>query len=82
MCICEAKTVEVQCKLFILCCMFVHCFSQILTSNTHMNTLLHRWWAHEHGRKEIVSLLKSAGVSEKLRDKDGITPLELNEDEF
>lgn len=49
---------------------------------SRINNLLHRWWAHEHGRKEIISLLKSVGVSEKLRDKDGITPLELNEDEF
>ena len=40
------------------------------------------FWAHEHGRKEIVSLLKSIGVSEKLRDKDGITPLELKDDEL
>jgi ankyrin repeat protein len=53
----------------------------LLRSNTH-NPLLYRWWAHEHGRKEIISLLKSVGVSEKLRDKDGITPLELNDDEL
>ena len=61
----------------LLYCLY-HCFVQIFTTHT----LLDRWWAHEHGRKEIVSLLKSVGVSEKLRDKDGITPLELNEDEF
>jgi len=40
------------------------------------------WWAHEHGRKQIVKFLKSHGVSEKLRDKDGITPLDLADDEF
>ena len=40
------------------------------------------WWAHEHGRKEIVALLKSHGVSEKIRDKDGLTPLDMKEDEF
>lgn len=40
------------------------------------------WWAHEHGRKQIVKLLKSHGVSEKLRDKDGMTPLDLVDDEF
>ncbi|KAL7480004.1 hypothetical protein ACHAW6_005716 [Cyclotella cf. meneghiniana] len=40
------------------------------------------WWAHEHGRKRMVSLLKSLGVSEKLRDKDGITPLDISEDEL
>ena len=49
---------------------------------TPLLTLPDRWWAHEHGRKEIISLLKKAGVSEKRRDKDGITPLELNEDEL
>ncbi|KAL3803690.1 hypothetical protein HJC23_003744 [Cyclotella cryptica] len=40
------------------------------------------WWAHEHGRKRMVSLLKSFGVSEKLRDKDGIIPLDISEDEL
>ena len=40
------------------------------------------WWAHEHGRKGIIKLLKSKGVSEKLRDKDGMTPLDLADDEF
>ena len=40
------------------------------------------WWAHEHGRKEVVSLLKGHGVSEKFRDKDGMTPLDLADDEF
>lgn len=40
------------------------------------------WWAHEHGRPYIVQLLKSHGVSEKLRDRDGITPLDLRDDEF
>jgi len=40
------------------------------------------WWAHEHGRKEIVKLLKSHGVSDKLRDTDGITPSEMADDEF
>lgn len=40
------------------------------------------WWAHEHGRKDIVKLLKSHGVSERLRDRDGMTPLDLLDDEF
>lgn len=43
------------------------------------------WWAHEMGRKGIVSFLKTHGVSEKLRDKDGITPLDIADaadDEF
>jgi len=40
------------------------------------------WWAHEHGNKQIIKLLKSKGVSEKLRDKDGMTPLDLVDDEF
>ena len=40
------------------------------------------FWAHEHGRKSIIRLLKKAGVSEKLRDKDGITALELSDDEL
>ena len=39
------------------------------------------WWAHEHGRKSIVKLLRSKGVSEKRKDKDGITPLDLSEDD-
>lgn len=40
------------------------------------------WWAHEHGRPSIVKLLKSHGVSENLRDRDGITALELSDDEL
>ena len=40
------------------------------------------WWAHEHGRPRMVELLKSYGVSEKGRDKDGITPLDIAEDEL
>ena len=40
------------------------------------------WWAYEHGRKEIIKQLKQQEVSEKLRDKDGITPLDLNDDEL
>ena len=40
------------------------------------------WWAYEHGRKEIIKQLKQQEVSEKLRDKDGITPLDLKDDEF
>merc|ERR1712194_961050 len=40
------------------------------------------WWAHEHGRPYIVELLKSHRVSEKARDRDGITPLDLKDDEF
>lgn len=40
------------------------------------------WWAHEHGRPYIIQLLKKHGVSEKLRDRDGISPLDLKDDEF
>ncbi len=40
------------------------------------------FWAHEMGRKSMVSLLKTHRVSEKVRDKDGITPLELGDDEL
>ncbi len=40
------------------------------------------WWAHEHGRPTMIKVLKSHGVSEKLRDKDGITPLDLSSDEL
>lgn len=29
------------------------------------------WWAQEHGRSYVVELLKSHGVSDKLKDKDG-----------
>ncbi|KAL9187780.1 hypothetical protein ACHAXT_006158 [Thalassiosira profunda] len=38
------------------------------------------WWAHEHNRPRMVKLLKSVGVSERLRDKDGITPLDLSDE--
>ncbi len=40
------------------------------------------WWSHEHGRIEMISILKSHGVSEKLRDKDGMTPIDMADDEF
>ncbi len=40
------------------------------------------WWAHEHGRPMMIKILKSHGVSEKLKDKDGITPLDLSSDEL
>jgi dolichyl-diphosphooligosaccharide--protein glycosyltransferase len=40
------------------------------------------WWAHEHGRPKMISLLKSLGVSEKRKDKDGITPLDISDDEL
>ena len=40
------------------------------------------WWAHEHGRKQIVKLLKSHGVSEKVKDKDGMKPLDMADDEL
>lgn len=40
------------------------------------------WWAHEHGRPRMINLLKSRGVSEKRKDKDGITPLEISSDEL
>lgn len=38
------------------------------------------WWAHEHGRPRMIKVLKSLGVSEKARDKDGITPLDLSDE--
>jgi len=40
------------------------------------------WWAYEHGRKDIVKLLKNHGVSDKLKDKDGMTPQEMSDDEL
>ncbi len=40
------------------------------------------WWAHEHGRPHMIKILKGHGVSEKLKDKDGITPLDLSSDEL
>lgn len=40
------------------------------------------WWAHEHGRKAIIKLLKSHGVSDMLKDKDGIRPVDLADDEL
>jgi len=40
------------------------------------------WWAHEHGRPRMIHLLKSRGVSEKRKDKDGITPLDISSDEL
>lgn len=40
------------------------------------------WWAHEFGRPLMIQILKSHGVSEKLRDKNGITPLDLSNGEL
>lgn len=40
------------------------------------------WWAHERGRKSIIKLLKSHGVRENLKDKDGVTPIDLSDDEL
>jgi dolichyl-diphosphooligosaccharide--protein glycosyltransferase len=40
------------------------------------------WWAHEYGRPLMIQILKSHGVSEKLRDKNGITPLDLSNGEL
>jgi len=34
------------------------------------------FWAHEFGREKIVKILRKVGVSEKLSDKDGLTPLD------
>ena len=36
------------------------------------------FWAHEHGRTTMIKILKSHGVSEKLRDRDGMTALDLS----
>ena len=38
------------------------------------------WWAHEYGQDSIVDLLKSVGVTEDRKDKDGVTPLDLSGD--
>jgi len=34
------------------------------------------WWAHEHGRKNVIRLLKKLGVSSDLKDANGMTPHE------
>ena len=39
-----------------------------------------QWWAHEFGRKDIIEALKSLGVSDKLKDRDGILPADLADD--
>lgn len=36
------------------------------------------WWAHEHGHKNIVELLKRLGVSENEKDANGQTPLDVS----
>jgi dolichyl-diphosphooligosaccharide--protein glycosyltransferase len=36
------------------------------------------WWAHEYGRTQIISMLKKLGVSENLKDANGITPLDIS----
>jgi dolichyl-diphosphooligosaccharide---protein glycosyltransferase len=36
------------------------------------------WWAHEYGMSDIVALLKSHGVSDERKDKDGTTPLDIS----
>jgi len=38
------------------------------------------WWAYEHGRKNMIKLLKSQGISDRLKDKDGLAPPELADD--
>lgn len=38
------------------------------------------WWAHEFGRKDIIEALKDLGVSDKLKDGDGILPADLADD--
>jgi dolichyl-diphosphooligosaccharide--protein glycosyltransferase len=35
------------------------------------------WWAHEYGRKTMISMLQQLGVSETLEDKNGMTPLDV-----
>ena len=37
------------------------------------------FWAHEFGREKIVKILRKIGVSEKLPDKEGLTPLDDSE---
>ena len=37
------------------------------------------FWAHEYGREKIVKILRKVGVSEKLPDKEGLTPLDDSE---
>jgi len=36
------------------------------------------WWAHEYGRSEMVKLLLKLGVSEDLRDVNGVKPTDLS----
>jgi dolichyl-diphosphooligosaccharide--protein glycosyltransferase len=36
------------------------------------------WWAHEYGKDDVVALLRSHGVSEDRKDKDGVTPLDIS----
>jgi len=34
------------------------------------------WWAHEHGRKNVIRVLKKLGVSSDLKDSSGMAPHE------
>jgi dolichyl-diphosphooligosaccharide--protein glycosyltransferase len=36
------------------------------------------WWAHEYGKGDVVALLRSHGVSEERKDKEGVTPLDIS----
>ena len=36
------------------------------------------WWAHEYGREDVVTILKTIGVSEERKDENGITPLDIS----
>jgi dolichyl-diphosphooligosaccharide--protein glycosyltransferase len=36
------------------------------------------WWAHENGRTNIIDMLQQLGVSENLKDANGITPLKIS----
>lgn len=35
------------------------------------------WWAHEYNRPKMIEILKAVGVSENLRDKNGVRPKDL-----
>ena len=36
------------------------------------------WWAHEHGRTKMITLMKKLGVSETRKDAKGLTPLDIS----
>ena len=57
-------------------------FAQIIVEHPEMAHLRSSdgrgpiWWAYEHNRPRMIEVLKQMGVSEDLKDGNGVTPPE------